>query len=156
MVDSAALKNAYLVAGLNDDQIGQIASLASIRNYSSGQSLACIGQPSDEVYVILSGNLRVMSQDGDLLGEVGTNSVVGEIGLVDASPRTANVVSNGPVSAAVLPTDSLRKLMVQNRECGFVMLANISRVMAGRLRQLNARVDELSDLAVEPWGNPVG
>lgn len=156
MVEPTALKNAYLVAGLSDDQIRQIAEIGTVRNFASGQAITRIGQSADEVFVILSGKLVVTSADGDRLGEVGVNSVVGEVGLVDAQPWSANATCNGPVATVVFPTSELRKLMAQNRDLGFVVLANISRVMSSRLRQMNARVDELSDLIVEPWDKAVG
>ncbi len=156
MVDVTALKNTYLVAGLSDEEIAQVATLATVRTYQSGQSLTRSGDAPNEVFVILSGNLVVTSDDGDRLGEIGVNNVVGEIGLVDASPRTAHVNCVGIVTTAVFSTPDLRKLMSQNRHWGFIMLSNISRVMASRLRQSNARIDELSDLAAEPWNNAMG
>lgn len=156
MVEVSALKDTYLVAGLADEDIAQIAALAQIKTYNSGQSVTRCGEPPNEIYVILSGNMRVTTEDGDLLGEVGLNSVVGEVGLVDAQPRTANVTTVGPVTAAVIPTAELRRAMNQNRTWGFIVLANLSRVMASRLRQANARIDELTDLTTEPWSNALG
>lgn len=156
MVEASALKNAYLVAGLGDDEIAQIAGLATIKTYTSGQSLTRCNEAPDQIFVIMSGNVVVTTDDGDRLGEVGENSVVGEVGLVDARPRTANVTCVGPVSAAVLATPDLRRLLNQNRQWGFIVLSNIARVLASRLRQANARIDELTDLTTEPWTNALG
>ena len=93
---------------------------------------------------------------GDRNSPLYRNSVVGEVGLVDARPRTANVTCVGPVSAAVIPTPDLRRLLNQNRQWGFIVLSNIARVLASRLRQANARIDELTDLTTEPWTNALG
>lgn len=158
MVEISALKDAYLVAGLADNQIEQIAAITSVRAFSSGYALTRIGDPSNDVFIILSGSVRVTTDDGDLLGEVGANSVVGEMGLVDALPANANVTSVGPVSVAIIGTAELRKLLNQNRDWGFILLSNICRVMSGRLRQTNARIDELSDsvAATQPWQHSLG
>ena len=156
MVETSALKDAYLVAGLKEPEVAQVAALADIRLFNSGDCITKLGDPSKDLFVILSGKVKATSSDGDLLGEVGANSVVGEMGLVDALTANANVTAVGPVSAAVIPTASLRRLMSQNRDWGFVMLSNISRVMAGRLRQTNARIDELCDLTTEPWQHSLG
>ena len=156
MVEVSALKDAYLVAGLNDAQIAQIAAITNVRTYNSGQSLTRIGDPCAELFVILSGNVKVTSHDGDLLGEVGANSVVGEMGLVDGLPANAHVTCVGHVSAAAINIPELRKLANQNRDWGFVMLSNLCRVMSGRLRQTNARIDELCDLTSEPWEHSLG
>lgn len=156
MVEPSVLKDAYLVSGLAADELAQVASIATVKLFQSGQSLTNCGDPADDLLVILSGRVSVTTQDGDLLGEIGSNSIVGEIGLVDAKPCAANVTSIGPVSAAVFSNQELRRLMSHNRQWGFTMLANISRLMAARLRQSNARVDELCDLTDQPWQHPMG
>jgi len=156
MVETSALKDAYLVAGLKEEQIAQIAAIATVNSYQSGEALTRIGEPSASLFIVLSGSVRVTTHDGDLLGEVGTNSVVGEMGLVDALPANANSTCIGPVCAAVISMAELRRIMSQNREWGFVILSNVSRVMAARLRQTNARIDELADLATEPWAHAMG
>lgn len=156
MVEISALKDAYLVAGLKDEEIAQVAALANIKLYRSGDCMIQVGDASTELFIILSGNVKVTTHDGDLLGEAGANSVIGEMGLVDALPSNGNVSCVGPVSAAVIPMADLRRIMSQNRQWGFVMLSNISRVLSGRLRQTNARIDELCDLTTEHWEHSLG
>lgn len=153
MVEASALKNTYLVAGLDDAAIAQIGAISKIHSYNSGRSLIGIGDPADELFVILSGRVQITTADGDELGTIGEGSVAGEMGLVDAMSATANVTCMGPVSAVVIPIHELRRLMNQNRDWGFVMLANIGRVMSDRLRKTNARVDQLSDQVAVPWEN---
>lgn len=151
MVETSTLKDAYLVAGLKDEEIAQVAALANVKLYRSGDCIAQVGDASSELFIILSGSVKITTQDGDLLGEAGPNSVIGEMGLVDAQPCNGNVACVGPVSVAAIPMAELRKLMSRNRDWGFVMLSNISRVLAARLRQTNARIDELCDLTEEHW-----
>jgi glutaminase len=156
MLDAAAIKNSYLVAGLTDEQISQIAAIGTIRTYSSGRPLVETGDQPGELFAILSGDVRVTTDDGDLLGEVGPNSLIGEVGLVDGGTATGNAICSGMVTVAAFPIVELRRLMVQNRDWGFTVLANISRLLANRLRRLNTRVDELSDQATQPWDQFVG
>ena len=156
MVDGALLKGSYLMHGLTDDQIGQVAALAEVRLCSPGRVVANVNDVSDEVYFVLEGNLVVTTEDGDKLGEVGPNSVIGEMGLVDARPRTANVTCRDRVTLAVVSAKGLRKLMSDNREWGFILLSNIARVLAGRLRQADARIDELADKATDAWDHAMG
>ncbi|MEQ1824033.1 MAG: cyclic nucleotide-binding domain-containing protein [Fimbriimonadaceae bacterium] len=156
MLDPAVLKGSYLVAGLDDVQIQSVASLAELKHYASGHLLAKIGEAADVMFVVIGGNLTVTTHDGDKLGEIATGSVVGEIALVDARPRAANVVCVGPVSVAVFPVDKLRMLMNQNRDMGFLMLANIARVLAARLRNADAIIDQLADGVGDVWTNALG
>src|SRR5688572_4938181 len=101
MVETSALKDAYLVAGLKEEEVAQVAAIANVKTCRSGETLTRIGDAATEILIILSGNVRVTTDDGDLLGEVGANSVVGEMGLVDARPANANVTCVGPVCVAV-------------------------------------------------------
>jgi CRP-like cAMP-binding protein len=156
MVESAVLQGTYLVTGLAESKVAKVAALGEMRSYASGQVICTIGEIAAEMYVVLDGNVFVMTADGDRLGEIGRGSVIGEIALVDARPRTANVVCVGPVNVAVFSTDELRKLMNADRDLGFTMLASIARVLAGRLRQADARIDELTDKASDVWHNAMG
>lgn len=156
MSDSVSLKGTYLVAGLTDEQMAEVGRLAQLHMFPSGHVLCRIGEQADTLYVVLNGTLSVTTADGDKLGEVGANSVVGEIGIVDVRTRTANVTAVGPVSVASIPIDALRSLMNQNREWGFLILANLARVLAVRLRQADARIDDLADRAQDTWSNAMG
>lgn len=153
MVTTEMLKGTYLVAGLTDEQIAQVASLSEHRVLTSGQAIAKIGEAASNLFVVLEGNLIVTTADGDRLGEISEGSIIGEIALVDARPRTANVVSIGAVSVASIPITDLRKLMNDNRDWGFTILANVARVLAMRLRHADATIDELADKVQDVWTN---
>jgi len=153
MLDLAALKKTYLVVGLSDAQIEEIASLATMRRFLPQETLIRSGEQSSDLYLILEGRLNVLTSDGQKLSEVGPGSILGEIALIDARPRTANVVCVGLVDAAVIPAKELRAKMNANREWGFVVLANLSRVLAGRLRVANDKIDELYDKTTDTWDN---
>ena len=156
MSESVSLKGTYLVSGLTDEQMEVVGKLAQLQMFPSGHVLCRIGEQADTLYVVLNGTLSVTTADGDKLGEIGANSVVGEIGIVDIRTRTANVTAVGPVSVASIPIDALRSLMNQNREWGFLILANLARVLAVRLRQADARIDDLADRAQDTWTHAMG
>jgi CRP/FNR family cyclic AMP-dependent transcriptional regulator len=156
MFDPAILKGTYLVAGLDDVQIASVAGLSILRHFPSGHLLAKIGEAADVMFVVIGGSLTVTTHDGDKLGEIHTGSVVGEVALVDARPRAANVVCVGPVTVAEISIDQLRKLMNKDRDMGFLMLANISRVLATRLRNADAMIDQLADAVGDAWTHAQG
>jgi hypothetical protein len=115
------------------------------------ETLIRAGDPGGDFFVILDGRVNVLTPDGDKLSEVGPGSVLGEISLVDAGPRTATVIAIGLVDVAVIPATDLRRYMSTNRDLGFTVLANLSRVLAGRLRLANEKIDELYDKATDAW-----
>ncbi|MEQ1934359.1 MAG: cyclic nucleotide-binding domain-containing protein [Fimbriimonadaceae bacterium] len=156
MTDPAILKGTYLVAGLDDVQIAAVAGLSTLKHFPSGHLLAKIGEAAEVMYVVIGGTLTVTTQDGDKLGEIHTGSVVGEVALVDARPRAANVACVGPVSVAEISIDQLRKMMNQDRDMGFLILANISRVLSARLRSADAMIDQLADGVGDVWTHALG
>jgi len=151
MFDLEVFKKNYLVIGLNDDQVAEIAALAKLRRMVAQETLIRAGDPGGDFFVILDGRVNVLTPDGDKLSEVGPGSVLGEISLVDAGPRTATVIAIGLVDVAVIPATDLRRYMSTNRDLGFTVLANLSRVLAGRLRLANEKIDELYDKATDAW-----
>ena len=151
MLDLETFKKNYLVVGLNDAQVAEIAALAKLRRLTAQETLIRAGDPGGDFFVILNGRLNVLTPDGDKLSEVGPGSVLGEISLVDAGPRTATVIAIGLVDVAVIPTPDLRRFLSQNRDLGFTVLANLSRVLAGRLRLANEKIDELYDKTTDSW-----
>lgn len=156
MIEPAVLKGTYLVAGLSDSQIAQVAAITEMHAYGSGHELCKIGENAVDLYVVLGGTFSVTTADGDKLGEIGVGSVIGEIAIVDVRQRTANVTGIGASSVAAINVDALRKLMNDNREWGFLILANLARVLAVRLRQADARIDELADKSQDSWNLAMG
>jgi CRP-like cAMP-binding protein len=153
MIDIQTFKKNYLCSGLTDEQVQEIVDLATLRRLTAQEQLIKAGEQSSDLYVVMNGRVNVLTPDGDKLSEIGPGSVLGEISLIDARPRTADVISIGLVDVAVIPAGELRRRMNQNREWGFIVLANLSRVLAGRLRQANEKIDELFDKVSDTWDN---
>lgn len=148
-------KKNYLVIGLPEDAIHQLADLADYRVETAGSVLVQKGSQSGDLFVVLDGDVTITTGDGDLLGKAGPGSVFGEIALVDDQPRSANVVCPGLTAVARFPAKELRSFMAKNREIGFVMLANLARLLAFRLRNTTTNYDELRDKIRDPWEHSI-
>ncbi len=148
-----ALKSTYLAAGLTDEQLAELSELATSRTFLPAQRIIRHGDNASDLFVILEGRVNILTADGDKLAEIGPGATIGEIALIDARPRTADAVCIGTVQAAVFDAKALRNEMNSNREMGFMLLANLSRVLCGRLREANLKVDALMDKATDSWHN---
>jgi CRP/FNR family cyclic AMP-dependent transcriptional regulator len=147
-LDITQFSKNYLVRGLTPAQVGEIAALATTKKYSALERVITAGTKSAELYVILSGTVRVHLPWGDKLAEPGPGSVLGEMALIDAQPRSADVNCVGEVELAVFDAQALRKYMNANKDVGFTMLVNLAQVLSGRLRDVNAKIEFLSDADV--------
>lgn len=142
----------FLVVGLPANVIEQIAGLAKYEAFAAGETMIRKGDRSADLFVILDGTVEVYSDHDDRLASVGKGSVIGEVALVDAQPRSADVVSKGLTKVARLPATELRRFMANNKDAGFVMLANLTRVLAMRLRNSQIVLEDLKEKAKEdPW-----
>lgn len=155
MEHAEVFKKNYLVSGLPDSTIDEIAALAEYGCMLAGEVLMDKGEKSSDLFVVLDGSVNIYTEKGDKLAECGPASVLGEVSLVDAGPRSAVAVCKGKVAFARFPAKELRAYMAKNKEAGFVMLANLSRVLTMRLRATNSNLEALRDKASDPWENSI-
>ena len=88
-------KKNYLVAGLSDEEIDKIAELAEFGCLLADECLIKKGDTSSDLFVILEGVVCVYTDKGDKLGDCGPGSVIGEVALVDAGPRSGATAGEG-------------------------------------------------------------
>lgn len=150
-IDLNVFKKNYLVVGLSDGDVQRVADLAELKIARGGEEIVRLGEKDPDLYIVLDGTAVVYRQGGVVLGERGPGSVIGEIALVDDQPRSAYVVAKGTLSYAVLDGNKLRRFMFQNKEIGFIMLSNLSRVLSMRLREASATIEDLRGKLSDPW-----
>jgi NTE family protein len=71
--------------------VERIAARSVAKRMHAGEWLFRHGDAADGVYVVVSGRLEVVSEDGELLRVLGPQSVVGELALLADSKRSASI-----------------------------------------------------------------
>ncbi|HET9259532.1 MAG TPA: ATP-binding protein [Acidimicrobiia bacterium] len=90
------------------------------------------GTDSEEMYVVVEGQLAVTKRSGDKeveLGRIGPGDVVGEIALLDQAPRTATVSAIAPTQAIRVPVAAFEDLLSDSR-----VVRRMFRTVTSRLR----------------------
>jgi len=146
-----ALKRSILVYGLTDEQVAAVAALAKKESFTAGEHLALLGANESDLFIIVAGHVNVLTHDSDKLAEAGPGGILGEVSFVDAGPRHAHYVASGFTTVLRFPARDLRSFMSRDRNIGFLMLANVSRMLAARLRSADGRLDALMDLEHDVW-----
>jgi CRP-like cAMP-binding protein len=90
-----------LFNGMTDRSFEAVARLASEADFAAGEELVRQGAPGDTFLIIASGRAKV-TRDGKTLRELGPGDFLGEISLIDGSPRTATVTTLDPIHAFVI------------------------------------------------------
>src|SRR5258708_1959495 len=136
-----AFKRNYLVCGLPEEAMAEVWAMGEQETHLARETLIRINEKNSDLYVVLDGKVHVMTADGDILAEPGTGRVLGEMGLSDDRPGSVEVVCVSLTKVAKIPANKLRGYMNTNRDVGFVILANLARVLSGRLRLADAKID---------------
>ncbi len=83
--------------GLPADAVAAVAAEAEWHSLPGATELFAVGEPSDSLYVLLSGYLATLRADEDgtqrIVGRISAGETVGEIGLLSGRPRSATVVA---------------------------------------------------------------
>ena len=105
----------------------------------SATSFVRQGTPGVEFVIVVSGRARV-DRDGKTLRELGPGDFLGEISVIDGSPRTATVTALDPINALTVP------------RAGFLEL--IERIPVFRLEVLSALTERIRATAADPLSWP--
>lgn len=150
-IAAQGLHRSILAYGLRPEHTQAIAALAHRVSFSAGEHLYMADAKDADLFVILEGHVDLLTNDGDKLSEVGPGGVLGEISFVDAGPRHAFAVATGFVVALRFPAHDLRVHLCQNPTIGFLVLTNLARLLASRLRSADGRLDHLMDHEHDCW-----
>jgi CRP/FNR family cyclic AMP-dependent transcriptional regulator len=128
-----ALKRAPLFDGLTRKELTELARVSEDLDIPAGKALCTEGEIGHEFFVIVDGDIEV-TRNGKPVPLRGGAEFVGEIALLEETPRTATVTAKTPVRAFVLTRHDFRALIDAN--------PSVERKV---LRALARRVVELSE-----------
>jgi CRP-like cAMP-binding protein len=115
--------------------LGLFSRERDVISLKAGESLFTKGDPAPTMYVVLSGEVRI--GDGNtVLETVGPGGIVGEMALIDRSPRSASVTARSDTTLAAI--DEKRFLFLVHQTPGFAL--KVMRLLVGRLRKTTALV----------------
>jgi CRP/FNR family cyclic AMP-dependent transcriptional regulator len=103
-----------------------------VQPHPAGHHFFKVGQPGDEMYVVLEGTV-VISLRGRILEHVGPGGVFGEMAMIDHRERSADVVAETDVRVA--PMDQKRFLYLIRNHPFFAI--EVMKVMTDRLRRFD-------------------
>ncbi|OGA31353.1 MAG: hypothetical protein A3F77_11630 [Betaproteobacteria bacterium RIFCSPLOWO2_12_FULL_67_28] len=137
-----------MFAGFSDVQLTMLTQVVTRRSVPRGSMLMAEGDATDSLYMIISGRLKVMMGDADgkevILALLGPGEIVGEMGLIDDSPRSATVIAIEPSELLTISKREFRKCLAEN----FDMAMGVMRGLVRRLREADRKIGSLALLDV--------
>ncbi len=88
-----ALRDAEFFSMIPDEELNSVAQIAHEVNVSMGQQFIRQGERGDCLYLIVSGEAKVVLDDVGEIAQRGPKSLIGELAILWRQPRSANCVA---------------------------------------------------------------
>jgi CRP/FNR family cyclic AMP-dependent transcriptional regulator len=147
-VSTAVLKTVPLFASLGEEQLRMLTAMVTRKSAPRSTTIMAGGDPTDSLYIVLSGRLKVMMSDSEgkevILAILGPGEFFGEMGLIDDEPRSATVVTIEPCELLSIAKRDFKKAMAENWQ----MTEAVMRGLVRRLREADRKIGSLALLDV--------
>ena len=135
-----SLRQVPMFRDIDPSRLKLLAFTAERIRFSPGQKFFSQGDAADAAYVILDGKADVVLSSkggGEVkVAELGRNALVGEMGILSDTPRSATVVASEPSSALRIDKRVFLELLVQFPQMSIAVM----RELAHRLERTNAQL----------------
>ncbi|MFT6397045.1 MAG: CRP-like cAMP-binding protein [Bradymonadia bacterium] len=139
---------------LSSDELSTLLRHVEPFVVQAGHQLFAQGDASDGMYVIERGEVAVTAESGIgsrvLLAEVGAGSVIGEVSLVDGSPRSATVESVSMTSGYVFRRAAFDALRGADEPAAYRLMLHLARTVDSRKRATEQRLRQLIEDGAPP------
>ncbi|HEY1546874.1 MAG TPA: cyclic nucleotide-binding domain-containing protein, partial [Kofleriaceae bacterium] len=132
------IRQVPIFAQLDADDLEELASIVEERRIEAGRDLFRQGEVGDAVYLVVKGRVRVFvsADSGETtLAELGPGACIGEMAVLDASPRSASVRALERTRSLRVPGEGFKRLMSERPEMSEAIVAELVRRMRGLVAQ---------------------
>ncbi len=142
------------LADLSETEARTVVGFMRLRRVKHGTVLIREGEVThtDFMMLILEGEVLVDNEvtsmdDSMVMSIIGPGSLIGEMGVLDAAPRSATCTATSDLAVAVMSRESLLKLIQGNPAVGARLMLAISKRLSDRLREANRKIKTLGGLS---------
>ena len=146
-----------LFKGLSHTQVHYIIMAGSLIEIESGEILFNKGDPSDSMYVVISGSVDILDSVADpktgqacnnpiLINQLKTGDVLGEMGFLRSVPRSASAITTEPVELLQINWKMIKRLQWLYPPTAHQFFFNLMALICDRLDRLTGRFSEIKVL----------
>lgn len=130
--------------GVDGTKLKLLAFASDRLTFLANERMFSQGDISDSAYVILNGRVNVVLESGEnaiKIAEIPRGSIVGEMGVLSGSPRSATIVAAEPTEALRIGKDVFFDLLQEFPQIAIAVMRDI----AVRLERTNAKLASLQN-----------
>jgi small-conductance mechanosensitive channel len=134
----------------------KLAALAEPRLYDENEVILRQGEPGDELFILVRGEVVISTQGGAEpsleLTRMGPPTFFGEMSLLTGEPRSANVRATKECAVLVVSKDAFARVLTENPELAEVVSETIAQRQADRATKLSLLPSAAAPQATEQKG----
>ena len=135
---SNALSQVKLFAGLTDAERDALKAAATLRRGKAGERIIQQGKTLDRMFIVLKSDVEVRA-NGKHVVNLSGQPLVGEIEFLDKLPASADVLLLKETDLIELNYAALTSLMEKRPRLGYVLMREIAKIEAQRLRKTTSK-----------------
>lgn len=116
-----------LFRGLTKRQLKHLASLCDVADYMANATIVKEGTAGDAFYVVLKGQAKITANKR-FVRRIVPGDHFGEIAAIDGGERSASVISETPMTLAVMSRSSLLKALRDDPDLAYHLMSELARM----------------------------
>lgn len=142
------LQKIPLLAPLSAEELSAITQFVHTKRVRPKETIVRQGEPGGELFLIVSGHLKVVSSDAEgrdtALNIMGPGDVFGEVSLLDGGARSATIVALEACELLTLQRERFLQFLESTPKAAIQLLV----VLSGRVRRLTERAEDIAFMRV--------
>jgi CRP-like cAMP-binding protein len=142
------LKKIPFFEHLRRRELEEVAHAMFEREYQEGEFLFETGQPGAALFIVQSGEVQVEIPFADgpqVIATLGKHSFIGELALLDESPRSASARATTPTKVLALFRTDLDRLMDSHPRITAQIYKSLAAIVGGRLKATNELIEHKTE-----------
>ena len=127
------LKKIPIFDGLPPTQVRQLLNICQPGSIADGDKLCRSDTPSDEMYILLTGQMSVVTAEGLRVATILPVTTVGEMGVISGQPRSATVEAVKDSRILTLRKNRFDALLLSDQDISGRIYRNVIHILAGKL-----------------------
>lgn len=143
------IKNSSIFSSLNDDELGELANLASERSFMSNEFVFWDGDTPDWFYIVAEGKVKVLKHSSSgsefIIAFFGPGEMFGEVAVFENKPYPASAQAVAQTRVVGIKREDFLSFLANRPQVAL----RIINVLGGRLRDAQSRLRDLAGERVE-------